>query len=168
MSETWIVVADSSRARIFTPSGEQPQPLDEIIHFVGRAGFAGPEKLSSPHLEEVADLVHPAGRMTPEELEADRGGRVKGPGANEPYDSRHVDFNHQMAEEFANQIVDHLSRANQEQRFDDLVLVAPPLFLGVLRKALPGSLTSLVTREINKEYTKMTSEEIQERLSKTD
>jgi len=168
MSETWIVVADSSRARIFTPAGEEPQPLDEIIHYVGRAGYTGPEKLSSPHLHEVADLVHPASRMKPEELEADKGGRVKGPGANEPYDSRHVDFNHQMAEEFAHQLVDFLSGARQEDRFDDLVVAAPPLFLGVLRKALPQSLACLVTREINKEYTKLSSQEIQSRLSTTE
>jgi protein required for attachment to host cells len=168
MSETWIVVADSSRARIFTPASEEPKPLDEIIHYVGRAGFAGPEKLSSPHLDEVADLVHPAGRMKPVDLEADRGGRVKGPGANEPYDSRHVDFNHQMAEEFAGELVDFLSSARQEHRFDDLVLAAPPLFLGVLRKVMPPSLTCLVAREINKEYTRLTAEDIQTRLSETE
>lgn len=164
MSETWIIVADSTRARIFTPVGEERKPLDEIIHYVGRAGYAGPERLSSPHLDEVADLVHPAGRMKPQELEGDGYGRAKGWGANEPYDSRHIDFNHQRAEEFATEVVEYLSRARQEHRFDDLILIAPPLFLGVLRQAMPRSLSSLITREINKEYTKLSAGEIQSRL----
>lgn len=168
MSETWIVVADSSRARILTPSGEQPKPLDEIVHFVGRAGYTGPEKFSSPHLIEVADLVYPSARLQPHEVEADRPGRVKGPGANEPYDSRHTDFNHKTAEEFAREIIEYLTHARQDQRFDELVLVAPPLLLGVLRKQLPKSLHSLVTREIAKEYTLLPADEIRDQLAKKD
>lgn len=124
--------------------------------------------MSSPHLEEVADLVHPASEMKPQELESDRGGRFQGPGANAPYDSKHVDFNHQMAEEFARELVEFLSRAGQERRFDELVLVSPPLFLGVLRKVLPRSIASRVTREINKEYTKLSPGEIQTRLSQAE
>lgn len=166
MSETWIIVADSSRARILSPADEEPKALDEIIHYVGRAGYAGPEKTSVPPFNEIADLVHPASQLKPQELETDRGGRVKGPGANEPYDSRHVDFDHQRAEEFAREIVDYLMKAHQKQLYDELVLVAPPKFLGVLRKQLPQTLRDLVADEIDREYTLLSAQRIQQRLAK--
>lgn len=165
MSKTWIIVADSSRARILSPADEEPKSLDEIIHYVGRAGYAGPEKTSAPKFDELADLVHPASQLKPQELETDRGGRVKGPGANEPYDSRHVDFDHQRAEEFARELVDYLTKARQEHRFDELVLVAPPKFLGVLREKLPKTLRDLVADEIDREYTLLSAQKIQQRLS---
>jgi protein required for attachment to host cells len=73
-----------------------------------------------------------------------------------------------LVEEFAAEVVEYLSRARQEHRFDDLLLVAPPLFLGVLRQVMPRSLSSLVTREINKEYTELSAEEIPARLSRAE
>lgn len=162
--ETWIIVADSSRARILSPSKEERKELDEIIHYVGRAGYTGEEKTTTPGFQEIADLVHPASQLKPQELETDRGGRVKGPGANEPYDSRHTDYDHQRAEEFAREVVDYLKKAHQRKEFDELVLVAPPKFLGVLRKVLPPALQGLVTEEINREYTLLTAQKLQQRL----
>ena len=164
MSHSWIVVADSSRARILSPSTEEPKELDEIIHYVGRAGYSGEEKTSTPKFDEIADLVHPSSRLKPQEMETDRGGRVKGPGANEPYDSRHKDFDHQRAEEFAREIVDYLQAAFQKKQYDELVLVASPKFLGVLRKKLPAALKAIVTEEIDRDYTLLTAQKIQQRL----
>lgn len=164
MSVTWIVVADSSRARILTPHEKDPRPLDEIIHYAGRAGYAGPQKYPAEHLDEVDDLVHPVGQMRRQERESDRPGRVRAPGVAEPYEASHTDFNHQMAEEFVREIVEYLTHARQEHQFDKLILVAPPLFLGVLRKHIPKALKQLVACEIDKDYTKLTSDEIRTHL----
>ena len=166
MSRTWIIVADSSRARILTPADEEPKELDEIIHYVGRAGYAGTEKTSAPKFHELADLVHPISQLKPQELETDRSGRVKGPGANETYDSRHVDYDHQRAGEMARELVDFLVRARQKDEFDGLILVAPPKFLGVLRAQLPNSLQDLVVGEIDREYTLLSAQKIEQLLSK--
>jgi protein required for attachment to host cells len=164
MSVTWIVVADSSRTRILTPHEKDPRPLDENVHFVGRAGYAGPEKYPAEHLDEVESLVHPVGQMKRGELESDRPGRVKAPGVAESYEAKHKDFNHQVAEDFVREIVEYLTHARQEHRFEKLILVAPPLFLGVMRKHLPKALKQLVTCEIDKDYTKLTSDEIRSHL----
>jgi protein required for attachment to host cells len=160
MSETWIVVADSGRARIFAPREKDPRPLDEIVHFVGRAGYAGPQKYPAQKLDEVESLVHPAGQMKRGGLETDRPGRVQAPGVAESYETRHRDFDHQMADEFVKEIVEYLARARQEHRFENLILAAPPLFLGVLRKKLPRSLKSLVSLELDKDYTKLSPSEL--------
>ena len=166
MSETWIVVADSSRARILSPADEEPQVLDEIIHYVGRAGYAGPEKVSSPPIQEIADLVHPASRAKPQEIETDHGGQFQGSAANTPDDTRHVDFDHQRAEEFAGEVIDYLIKSHQQNLFQVLILVAPPRFLGVLRKHLPKTLSELVADEINREYTLLSAQKIQEHIAK--
>ncbi|MBD3676175.1 MAG: host attachment protein [Planctomycetaceae bacterium] len=166
MTNTWIVVADSTRARIMSPSDDEPKELDEIIHYVGRAGYTGAEKTSAPKFQEIADLVHPISQMKPQELETDRGGRVKGPGGNAPYDSRHVDYDHQRAEEMTREITDYLMQAHQKNEFEQLVLVAPPKMLGVLRNQLPNTLQKLVVSEIDREYTLLSAQKIEQLLSK--
>jgi protein required for attachment to host cells len=51
---------------------------------------------------------------------------------------------------FAQQIADQLERARQHDEFDRLVVVAPPAFLGLLRKALPESVRESVAAEVDK------------------
>lgn len=41
---------------------------------------------------------------------------------------------------FLTDLADHLDQVMRDQHFDDLVLIAPPRALGVLRKALPAGL----------------------------
>ena len=52
---------------------------------------------------------------------------------------------------FARQIVGELISAQRAERFDRLVLIAPPEFLGVLRKALPVALHKMVAAEVAKD-----------------
>ena len=40
------------------------------------------------------------------------------------------------------------------QHFQQLILIAPPKFLGLLRKELPGPLDQLLTRSIDKDLTR--------------
>lgn len=166
MSTTWIVVADRSRARIFTPVEGEHTPLDEIVHFAGRAGFVGEEKYPAETLDEVEDLVHPESEQMRQELEPDHPGRTKkSPGTSSAYETTHTDTRHQTAEDFAREIVDRLDHARQENQFDRLILVSPPLFLGVLRKKLPHALKSLVAHEIDKDFIKLSAQEIRSHLT---
>jgi Protein required for attachment to host cells len=52
---------------------------------------------------------------------------------------------------FAQKIASELAQAHQAARFDRLIVMAEPSFLGVLRKALPGSLRSAVIAEVAKD-----------------
>lgn len=164
MSKVWVVVADRSRARILTPIDEVRRPLDEIVHFVGRAGYVGEEKFPAERLQEVDALVHPQGELLQQELEVDRPGRIHAEGIATAYESTHVDRRHLSAEEFVRELVAYLERGQREHRFDRLILVAPPLFLGVLRQHLSKPLEQLVTLEIDKDLTKFKAHEIREHL----
>jgi protein required for attachment to host cells len=55
------------------------------------------------------------------------------------------------AELFARRIVDELETARNQKRFDRLVLVAGPEFLGDLREVMPKSLSAMITLEISKD-----------------
>lgn len=115
MSEYWIVVADASRARLFSRE----------------------KKFSD--LQEVESLVHPESRLRRQDLVSDRPGQVqesRTPGeyaAEEGTDPKDVE-----ARAFARELADRLHKAHQEGRFKHLVLLADPRFLGELRKHLDG------------------------------
>ena len=52
---------------------------------------------------------------------------------------------------FAQKIATELEQAHKANRFDRLIVMAEPGFLGVLRKALPRSLSSAVIAEVAKD-----------------
>jgi protein required for attachment to host cells len=129
MSKTiWIVVANRVTARIFATDS----PLGAI--------------------EEVETLLHLQGRMQDEALVTDKPGRTTeraGPGrsATDPDTSQHE---HQ-ATVFATEIAATLTKARNDARYGTLVLVAPPAFLGVLRKSIDAQTRSRITLELDKD-----------------
>lgn len=143
MNGYWIVVADAARARLF-----------------------GRKKKFSP-MEELDTLLHPESRLRRDELVTDRPGQVQeshghGESANEPTsDPKDVE-----AETFARELADKLSHARVEGRFDHLVLVADPRFLGRLRQRLDGDTRQRVVAEVAKELTRAGSERIGEEVDK--
>ncbi len=110
---TWVIVADESAAIIYERKSR-------------RGG-----------LVELFRLSNKAGRKSAGELLADRGGRS--------YDShgqgRHtmakekVDPKKQLAIVFAKKIAKRISSAVRDGKCDEIVLIATPRFLGVLRDA---------------------------------
>jgi len=136
----WIVVADAARARIFH-TDRAMQTLDEL-----------------------ADLMHPASRMTTGELVTDergtrRTGRAPRSGPTEKWTPEFVE-----AQRFAQELSDWLSERFDDQQFGHLVLVASPSFLGHLRPALDKRVAGTITHEIGKDYTKHPPDRILERV----
>jgi protein required for attachment to host cells len=124
--ETRVIVADNARARIFSSHS--------VIN----------------HLEEMEGFVHPEARMTNSELVGDSAGKsVDQHGSLDPATSARE----HEEENFARLLGKHLKALHNEQHFEQLILVASPKFLGMLRKCLPGPLDQLVTRTIDKDLT---------------
>jgi protein required for attachment to host cells len=138
---TWIVVADRGRALVFENTGPGKG--------VKRAAI--PEK-SSPH-------------RAAREIMADKPGRAfdsKGQGrhAMEP----HTDLVRMELRHFLAEVIDDLSRAHRDKKFDRLVLIAPPTSLGEMRKLLPQELEALVIGEIDKDLTHASATELSRHL----
>lgn len=123
----WIVVANRGVARLF--QARQP---------------TGP-------LEELDAFIHPEARLHEQDLVSDRPGRGfdrVGPGghAEEP-DTTMVE---QETGNFALELSRFLLKGRTDGRFDGLMLIAAPAFLGSLRDRLDGPTRGRIMLEVAK------------------
>lgn len=137
--KTWVVTAESSRARIFTV-----------------------ENRISP-LHEVEDISHAEGREREQDIISDRPGRAfDSAGEGRHAMERQVDPKRHEAELFAKRIDERLELARAKGEFEQLVLIAAPEFLGILRKHLSDDTEKLVSRTIDKNLVQKTEAEIRQ------
>jgi protein required for attachment to host cells len=135
MATTWIVAADSSRARILQVAGRQ-------------------------RLDEIDNLLNPEGRMNDRELITDAHPRFRGTGGPGS-DRQEMPAVEHAVELFAKRVGDYLDKARVAHRFDELVLVAPPKFLGTLRKELGKEVEKLVADELPKDLSWFNERELE-------
>lgn len=141
MAKTWIVAADSSRARVLQ--------------------VADPEKT----LVEIEALLNPEGRLSEREINTDAHGRFPGfPGGSTAEDD--VGAVEHQTELFAKRIGDYLEKARTDHRYESLVLVAPPKFLGALRRELGKEIQKLVAEELPKDLSWLNARELERYFSK--
>ncbi len=141
MKEAYILIADSSRARIFAVNS----PLGD--------------------LEEIHELNHKAAHLHEKEFITDRGGRNNdGIGDRSHGLDAKISAKSQSAIQFAKQVDEFLVQAHQQGKFNKVILVAPPTFLGVLRDNMRNSLNSHVALEVNKDLVNLTPTEIRAHL----
>lgn len=127
MDTTWILVADRAGARLF-----------------GQRGRGKPLTL-------LRDFPHPEGRLRNQDIDADKHGRA----FDSMGEGRHAMSTEQaptdrVAERFAKELAQTLDQGRTQNAYGDLVLVAEPAFLGMLRAALPEPLAAKVTASVNK------------------
>lgn len=140
MKLTWILVADSTRARIFT--ADTP---------------------SSP-LEEIEDIAHTEGRLHDRQITSDLSGGIKSSGAGGHSFELPTDPKKHEIDNFAHHIAQHLEDAHNTHRFEQLIIVAGPTFLGMLRNNLSEHLKPLVRLELDKELTAFSAADIRQHL----
>ncbi len=111
--------------------------------------------------EHVLEQNNPATR----EQGADRPGRAHGSDGNARSAMEETDW-HQLAEDrFADDIADALYRMAHAQQFDELVVVAPPKVLGILRGAWHKEVSSRIVAEVPKDLTTHSIPEVSKLLS---
>ncbi len=141
MKSTYILVADNVRARIFT--AETP---------------------ASP-LEEIDALAHSEGRLHDREMTSDLPGKIKNVGGigghafEQPTDPKKHE-----ASLFAHRIAVYLEDAKNENKFEQLLIIAEPSFLGLLRNQLPEQIKKLVCFELDKNITTHSADDIRKHL----
>ena len=138
---TWILVADGERARFLENHGP------------GKGLEAALDSEMQHKLPPNRDLV------------TDKPGRGSSPAGG----GRHAvaprrDWHTFEKERFADEVAQVLDHARTQDRFDRLVLVAPPKTLGWLREKLPTPTYDKVTGELAKDLTHASDAELQEHL----
>lgn len=141
MSKIWVVVADASRARIFTAR----TPGDGLV--------------------ELETLTHPEGRLHEGDLVTDRSGRDRDAAGGGGHDMGHTDdAKDTEGARFAVEVCDALEKARVQGEIKKLHVVASPHFLGLLRKQQTAALKKLVEGELSKNLVTKNPEEIRKAL----
>lgn len=140
MPTRWIVTADKSRARIF-------------------------KALPDKKLEELETPTHPQSRLSDKEMASDRPGLAMDRGG----EGRHglepsSDPKRQEAVNFARILAARLDKARSLHQFQELMVVAAPAFLGMLRDQFTKQVAQSVIREIPKNIAALAPEEIRRHL----
>lgn len=139
--KTWVLVADASGSRVYEKAG----PHD--------------------HLSEIESLRRTHDHRASHELGSDRPGRV----VESTGTARHAvtpksDPHRELKRGFAEELAEELGRLAQEKRFDQIVVVLPPVMLGDFRKAASAGLKALTAGEIDKDLTKHSRNDIEARV----
>jgi protein required for attachment to host cells len=150
MATTWIVSGDSSRARILQ--------------------VTGPDRL-----EEVESFDNPKGRMHNRDARGDAYPRFNGHGGvgkagtgqsgGPGNDREEITPAEHSAEVFSRQLAEYLDKARIAHRFDRLYLVAPPKFLGFIRKELGKEVGKLVHEEIHKDFSSLNLRDLAKQIN---
>ncbi len=138
--KTWILLCDASRARLFTNNGHGG-------------------------LLEMAAFAHPGSRAHVQEMVSDRPGRRSDTtpghrsGLGTDLEPKEVE-----ALKFACDLALELKRGLNRHAYDELVLAAPPHFLGLMRQCLDVQVAHRVAATFDKDLTTLPVREIEQRI----
>ena len=138
----WILVASRTEATIFASRGRHT-PLTTAEH-----------------------LDNPRGDLQSSEIETDRPGRSfdRAGHGRHAYSSEESARDH-VEHTFVTQLAELLDQRRCEGVYDQLVVIAGPKLLGMLRKALSKPVQDLVKLELNKELVRPTEAQLRHQLS---
>lgn len=138
MIKTWVVVAESSRARIFSL-----------------------EKMNGP-LTEILIFDNPAARKHDLEFHTNRSGQVND--SHGRHDIYEYDETRQQAHKFARKIADLLDSHRLTADYDQLVVFAAPSFLGLLREHMNEQTNKRIVHHSNKNLVQLKVDKIREHI----
>lgn len=143
MARTCVLVADSSRARLFIA------------------------ETATSSLAETETLTHPESRQHTRELTSDLPGKDHdaNPSGHHRMDVK-IDPHKQEVINFARDIVDHLKADLSANHYKNIIIVAEPSFLGTLRNTIDKQTHKHVSLEVNKNLVKHSPEDIRSHLPK--
>ena len=138
---TWILVADGSRARIFQ--------------------YLGPKRV--PEIVEHGEFEHP-NEPSRDIARAKRGRVFHSADGTRSAMERPTDPHTFEKTRFMAQLADILEEQRMQNRFDRLIVIAPPKALGDFRKLCSAKVLALVDSEIAKDLTKIDHHDLPKHL----
>lgn len=148
MARSWIVTANGGRAYVYSqikPSG----PLDKVTEIFNVDASALTAETESDKLGQFAasKSSHGAGA----------------PAQPNDYEPDQTPAKHH-AELLARKLTDFLMKGYHSNSYEQIYLFAAPEFLGVLRKLLDPKITSIISIEVNKDYTQLKPDQLREQI----
>lgn len=140
--ECWILVADGSRALILRNDGDAISPNLKTVRLY--------EQDNPPTREQGTDKPT----------------RVHESASTRRSSSEQTDWHRLGEERFLQKIAGDLEKDRQQGAFEQLIVAAPPIALGQLRKAMDPRLKQTVSAEFDKDWTPMPVPEIEKAVVK--
>jgi protein required for attachment to host cells len=139
MKNTWIMLANETKAYIYS--------------------------VNKDNIELIDTLKHADSRLQDHQMVSDRSGSyntsaVGGTGHFQPETDQHT----VEQQTFARQIGAHLAKANSMHNYHDLVICAEPHFYGMIKKELTSNVWNSVTHHILKDYIPLSENKIKDIL----
>ena len=134
-SNTWVVVADASKASIYS------------MH---KARFLIDENPNN--LTLVSTHTHHESRQKTSDLVSDKMGEYGSQSGRNSLIEMTVPKLRE-AEIFAHELLEQLEMGRTGNHYRDLIIIAPPAFLGLLNKGMTQNLQKLIIQTIEKNYT---------------
>lgn len=141
MATTWILVAENDNARILK-ADTRIGPLQELDHLQHTPARVQEQQLISDYSERYFD----------------NGGRVRN------LVEAAVTPRQQQLISFVEQVATHLDKAYSRDEFSQLIIIAAPVFLGLLRKKLSNRAVAAVVMQMDRNLGHHTVEEIRRHL----
>ena len=139
---TWLLVCNASKARLYA------------MHKV--RVFREP---NAKNLHLVNEFAHEESRMKNVELKSDRDGEFGSGTFVEATSAKQHE-----AEQFALELIHTLEAGRKDGHYRDLIIIAPPAFMGLLNKHMHNEMNKLVNKKIEKDYTQKNPNDLMENL----
>ncbi|MCX5493870.1 host attachment family protein [Kaistia dalseonensis] len=139
--KSWVVVCDGAKALLFENDGDA-----ELINL---------------KLVENLDQPDPANR----DIGTDRPGRVYQSHGSARSSVEEPDWHAEAEAKFLALVADHLDKAVTAHQVKQVILVAPPRALGILRQRLSDGVRAVVKHEIAKDLAGLSTGEIERHLA---
>ncbi|MFC1684116.1 host attachment protein [Pseudomonadota bacterium] len=141
MAAAWVVVADTTRARILSAD----KPASELV--------------------EIQTLAHPEARLHEGDITSDKPGRDRNGATTGSHDVGHTtDAKQEEAIRFAGKVSDTIEAGRSAGKFKKLYVIAAPAFLGILRKGHSSSTRQIIAGEVDKNLATKTLADIRKQL----
>lgn len=137
----WVMVGDGQKALFFRNEGDSTYPNLEVV--------------------DVMEQENPASSVQG----TDRPGRVHSSYGTARSAMQETNWHKLEKHRFAKDIADALYTAAHKGQFEKLVIAAPPMIMGDLRKAMHKEVSDKVVAEISKNLTNMPPHEIEKILA---
>ena len=139
MDTTWVVVADSARARFFSRKADK-------------------------HLVEFETMISPDQRLHESELVSDRQGRIQTSASGRHGIGQTNTLKEHEKDLFADHIASRLEEGRSSNQLNSIVLVAAPESLGRIRSKLSAPCEKIVAYTLDKDLTRLLPEQLAEHV----
>ena len=159
----WVLVADGKQASIY-----QLGKAEKVIPLPGNAKHPHYETSAAVELSEVAEMHWQAQSADEYQVGRNATGMVfESAGGARHMSAPHVDARREVKDHFATMVAGEVNRARAKKSFDQIIVIAPPQMLGVLREHFNKDTRDVIKAELHKELVNLSPSELIPHLQKT-